>query len=236
MLDAIANRGIIPARVYWRKGLIMNIDILLMYVVVSFFYILSPGPAVFLAITNGMTQGGRALMVSSFGNIVALFILSAVSMFGLGAIFMTSATLFMAMKVVGALYLIYIGLKQFRNSRLIMIAKPDGMMVAPKSVAKLFRESFFLAITNPKPILFFTALFPQFLDLKSPLMGQFFVLTGIFMVLSFLVLCSYGMISRLARTWLSDQKRMAWFHRISGGLFILLGIGLMRLKRSVASF
>jgi threonine/homoserine/homoserine lactone efflux protein len=67
-------------------------------------------------------------------------------------------------------------------------------------------------------------------------MGQFFVLTGIFMVLSFLVLCSYGMISRLARTWLSDQKRMAWFHRISGGLFILLGIGLMRLKRSVASF
>ncbi|NVK17320.1 MAG: LysE family translocator [Methylocystaceae bacterium] len=214
----------------------MSLDILLMYFVVSFFYVISPGPAIFLAISNGMTQGGRAVVASTLGNVCALFILSAVSMFGLGALLMTSAVLFTGLKIIGALYLVYLGVKQFKTSRGLHLKTLSAQAVATKSYAKNFREGFFLAITNPKPILFFTALFPQFLDVSRPLEIQFFVLTGVFMCLSFFSLGSYGLISRLAKGWLSDQKRMQWFHRITGGIFIVMGLSLLKLKRTAAHY
>jgi len=212
----------------------MSLDIVLMYVVVSFFYIISPGPAIFLAISNGMTSNMKAVSLSSLGNISGLFILSAVSMFGLGALLMTSATMFLVVKVIGATYLIYLGVKQFRNSKSISFSNSDVQVLSRKK-RSIFYEGFWMAVTNPKPILFFTALFPQFLNLQSALMPQFFVLTGIFMVLSFLSLFSYGLISKMAKGWLSNQRRMAWFHRITGGIFIGMGLGLLQLKSSASN-
>ncbi|MDV7338962.1 LysE family translocator [Terasakiella sp. A23] len=213
----------------------MSLDVVLMYAVVSFFYVISPGPAIFLAISNGMTQSMRAVCMSSLGNIIGLFILSAVSMFGLGALLMTSATLFMAVKVIGAIYLVYLGIKQFKNSRAAKLAGMEGHALPRRSYGNVFREGFFLAVTNPKPILFFTALFPQFLNLESALMPQFFVLTSIFMFFSFFSLSSYGLVSKMAKGWLSDQKRMMWFHRITGGIFIAMGVSLLQLKRAASN-
>ncbi len=213
----------------------MTLEVILMYAVVSFFYVISPGPAIFLAISNGMTQSMRAVCMSSLGNIIGLFILSAVSMFGLGALLMTSATLFMGVKVIGAIYLVYLGIKQFKNSRAARFDDLEGGAQARRSYGNVFREGFFLAVTNPKPILFFTALFPQFLNLESALVPQFFVLTTIFMFFSFLSLSSYGLVSKLAKGWLADQKRMMWFHRITGGIFIAMGVSLLQLKRAASN-
>jgi len=212
----------------------MTIDILLVYCVVSFFYIISPGPAVFLAISNGMTIDMKAVSLSSFGNIVGLFILSAVSIFGLGALLMTSAALFMAVKIVGAGYLIFLGVKQFRNTKAILSTDLDAPVLSRKK-RSLFLEGFWMAVTNPKPILFFTALFPQFLNLETSLMPQFFVLTSIFMFFSFLSLFSYGLISKMAKGWLIDTNRMVWFHRVTGGIFIGMGIGLLQLKSGASN-
>jgi threonine/homoserine/homoserine lactone efflux protein len=207
----------------------LNLDIYIVYFFVAFFYIISPGPAIFLAIANGLTHSMKAVTISSFANILGLFILSAISISGLGVILTTSATLFMIVKIVGAFYLLYLGIKQFKN-----IGKAnfiDESIQKQKSSKEIFFESFFLAITNPKPIMFFIALFPQFLDTSYSIAPQFFILTSTFMFISFCSLCCYGYISKNAKKYLNDQNKMAWFHKITGGLFILMGIGLLQLKR-----
>ncbi len=214
----------------------MSLDIVLLYTAVAFFYVISPGPAVFLAISNGMTIHMKAVSFSSLGNIVGLFILSSVSMMGLGALVMASATLFMIVKVIGAGYLLFLGVKQIKNSkRALSYTDAEGAKKRDRKMFSVFNEAFFLAVTNPKPILFFTALFPQFLNLQSALLPQFFVLTGIFMTISFFSLLAYGFMSKVAKGFLMNAKRMQWFHRITGGIFITMGLGLLQLKRASAN-
>ncbi|MGB6327900.1 MAG: LysE family translocator [Halarcobacter sp.] len=208
----------------------MNHDILILYAFVSFFYIISPGPAVFLALTNGLVHNMKIVAVSSFANILGLFLLSSISISGLGVILTTSATLFMIVKIIGAVYLIYLGIKQFRNASSFKLENETS--IKEKSYKTAFYESFFLAVTNPKPIIFFIALFPQFLNLKSSIVPQFFIMTGIFMFFSFISLFIYGFIARAAKGWLKNKNTMIWFHRITGGMFIGLGLTLTQLRNT----
>ncbi len=207
----------------------MNLDVLIVYSLVSFFYVISPGPAVFLALANGMAQDMKVVSISSFGNIVGLFILSSISISGLGAILTTSATLFMMVKIVGAVYLIYLGIKQFRNARAISMTN-SNTKGSRRSNRSYFMESFLIAATNPKPIIFFIALFPQFLNLEAAILPQFLIMTGVFMFFSFCSLCSYGYLSKSAKHLFNNENRMKWFHKITGGIFIGMGVALFQFK------
>ncbi|MFT6202161.1 MAG: threonine/homoserine/homoserine lactone efflux protein [Candidatus Endobugula sp.] len=210
----------------------MTLETLLIYTVVSFFYILSPGPAVFLAMSNGLSHNMKVVAVSSLANILGLFCLSAVSIVGLGAILLSSSYLFLAVKIIGAVYLVFLGVKQFFIASRAAMIGTDEESSEHKKITAYFLESFILAVTNPKPILFFIALFPQFLQVNQAAAPQFFVLTSIFMVLSFFVLCSYGYISKSARALFKKATFVQWFHRITGGLFIVMGFSLLKLKSS----
>jgi len=210
----------------------MNIDTLILYTIVSFFYIISPGPAVFLALANGMGGNLKAVMLSSFGNILGLFLLSLISIIGLGALILTSSTLFLMVKIVGATYLIYLGLKQFKISKALSNPTEGTINKTKRTDVSYFTESFILAATNPKPILFFIAIFPQFLNVEVSLVPQFFTLTIIFMSISFLSLFSYGYLAKSAKNILSNKIGLKWFHRVTGGLFIGMGVGLLQLKNT----
>jgi threonine/homoserine/homoserine lactone efflux protein len=94
----------------------------------------------------------------------------------------------------------------------------------------VFLQGLLIALTNPKAILFFTALFPQFLRSDRALAPQFLILTSTFMVLSFTTLMTYGWLAHAASAWFADEGRSAWFNRCTGGLFLTLGLGLLRLK------
>ena len=210
----------------------MTVELLILYSVFSFFYIISPGPAIFLAISNGIARGLGSVFLSTAGNITGLFILSCISISGLGVVLTSSATLFLIVKVIGALYLIYLGIKQFRNVQIADPSSAQMIVSAPRSSRSFFQEGFLLALTNPKAILFFMALFPQFINVQEPLAPQFILLTAIFMCLSFLSLFSYGFIGKSARGLFTNQRAMTWFHRITGGLFIAMGVGLLQLKNA----
>lgn len=207
----------------------MNIDILWIYIVVAFFYITSPGPAIFLAICNGIRANMKIVFISSFGNILGLFILSTASILGLGILLTSYGTLFMIVKILGAFYLCYLGFKFIKNRAVLNLENLSESRCL-KSKKSYFYESFFLAITNPKPILFFTAIFPQFLDTKTDVLPQFFIMTTIFLFISFFSLCIYAFLANKSKTWLEDKNRMIWFHKITGGIFIGMGIGLLQLK------
>ncbi len=87
-----------------------------------------------------------------------------------------------------------------------------------------------VCVTNPKPIVFFTAIFPIFLNPTSALLPQFFVMTFTFMILSFMTLISFAYFAKYFKFWLSNEKRAMIFNRISGSIFIMLGFGLLRVE------
>ena len=211
----------------------MSLSAWIIFVAVALVAILSPGPAVFLAITNSVTFGWRRVTFSSLGNIVGLLVVSSVTMAGLGALLKTSALVFTAFKLVGAGYLIFLGLKQWgaRASIFTQVATPA---TAQRGNGELFRQGLLIALTNPKAILFFSALFPQFIRADQAVAPQFLLLTATFMSCSFTILMSYGLLAHSARTWFADGRRSSWFNRLSGSVFLLLGLGLLRLKTSRA--
>ncbi|MDP2562447.1 LysE family translocator [Psychrobium sp. 1_MG-2023] len=209
----------------------MNLDTLAIYCFVSFFYIISPGPAIFLAIYNGAVNGAKCVMVSAVGNILGLMCLSALSVTGLSAILLASSTLFMAVKVIGACYLIYLGVKQIRGSRQDK-NQQHALVNQPRALSSYFKEGLLVAITNPKPIIFFAALFPQFLDTTQPLPLQFIVMTFIFMAFSFLSLSTYGYLAQRAKGFLAKPNNVKWFQRITGGLFVGMGVSLFQIKNA----
>jgi threonine/homoserine/homoserine lactone efflux protein len=213
----------------------MDTHILLSYSAVAGIAILSPGPAVLLALRNGATLGLRAVIWSSLGNISGLFCLSAAAMLGLGLLLMSSALLFATVKILGALYLFYVGIRHLlgRSSAFQDTAQQQHYSARPGSLA-LYREAFLMAAFNPKPILFFTALFPQFIDASAPLLAQFFVLTGIFMLLSFATLIAYAMVAARARSLLAQAAFAKWLNRAIGMVFISFGTALLALRRPVA--
>lgn len=209
----------------------MNIDTLLLYIVVAFFYITSPGPAIILSIINGLRTNMKTVVITSFANSLGLFILSTASILGLGLILTTSSTLFMIVKTIGALYLIYLGIKFLRNRGGLNIDDNQEKSVE-KTQIKYFLEAFILAITNPKPILFFTAIFPQFLNVNTAITPQFFIMTGIFLFISFFTLCTYAYLAKRSKAYLQNKKSVNIINKVTGGIFIFMGIGLLRLKNN----
>jgi threonine/homoserine/homoserine lactone efflux protein len=156
-------------------------------------------------------------------------------MLGLGVLLMSSALLFGAVKLLGALYLFYIGVRHLlgRASVANQNDTKPGSAGAPSPV-RLYREAFLLATTNPKPILFFTALFPQFINAQASLLPQFFAFTGIFMGISFCTLIGYALIGARARTLFVTPHFAKWINRVVGAVFVSFGVALLSLRRTVA--
>ena len=209
----------------------MDISTWFLFIVVTSIMVISPGPAILLAITNSVTFGLRATFYSTLGNELGLLFISSIAILGLGAVLQTSTTLFLVLKTVGAAYLIYLGIKQWHSKVQLFSQSESSATTCHKSDRDAFIQGFLVAATNPKAILFFTALLPQFVNLNSPVLPQFAILIATFAFLSACALIAYGVIAHRAKKWLSTKKRVRWFNRVFGGLFITLGIGLSQLNQ-----
>ena len=180
-------------------------------------------------------RGGRRTppyVFTELGVAMLSSVLSAAATLGLGALLMSSARLFGLAKLLGASYLFYLGVRHlFRGAPPIADAGTvNGGTSSARRVAG-YREGLLLAVTNPKPILFFTALFPQFLNTRSPIFPQFLALTGIFMVLSFVTLITYASIARRARALLIRTRVADWINRTLGLVFIGFAALLLMYRR-----
>lgn len=212
----------------------MNVELLPAYFAIVVLAVLSPGPAILLAIRNVLRYGMGSAIWSSLGNILGLMMLSVAALLGVGAILQSSLWVFMAVKIVGALYLIFLGLRQLRSRGSVWLnAEDTGCVEALKTPSrfKLMTEAFLMAVTNPKPILFFTALFPQFLSLSQPLLPQFAGLTAILMAMSFFALMGYALLVSRSRDFLQQPIFSRWMNRVIGSAFVALGLSLLLIKR-----
>lgn len=204
----------------------MDVRQILTFSLIAWASIASPGPAVVLAIKNSLRQGLWAVFYGALGNICGLFILSLAAMQGVGMLLKTNPWFFTTLKAVGAFYLFYLGVQQF-SSQKILFSNKSSRSDQVRPFASLFKESFLLSLGNPKPILFFTALFPQFIKPDSSLSLQFLVLTGIFMFLSLMTLLGYGLASRKMINLLSQPRVATLTCRVIGLCFIGFSILLL---------
>jgi len=190
----------------------------------------TPGPGVLLAVSNSVSVGARRTVLSSLGNATGLFVISGIAMAGMGVVLAASAAAFTVLKIAGALYLVYLGIKQWRNKAgaLATAASPgsDGRATA----WRLFGQGLGVALTNPKAILFFTALYPQFVTPAAPVLEQFAVLTTTFTGFAMLSHAFYVLLARVLKQRLAGARAMRLFNYATGGVFIALGLSLLRLR------
>lgn len=153
-----------------------------MFVLVAVVATAIPGPAMLLVSSHSTGFGVAKTFFTIAGNVTGLTVLSTLSVLGLGSLLVHTPIAFTAVKIMGAMYLIYLGVNLWRKGLSPLNAKTDSKQ---KSVVSLYAQGVAVALSNPKAILFTTALFPQFIDPTTNVLPQFLLLVLTFISLSF---------------------------------------------------
>jgi threonine/homoserine/homoserine lactone efflux protein len=203
-----------------------------LFIVASIVLIVTPGQDMILVMSRSIAQGSAAGVATAAGVSVGLVGHTLLATLGLGAILRTSEWLFVALKLVGAAYLVYLGVQLLRSSRrdLAIIAGA----AAPRSLLRLFGDGALSNVSNPKIAVFYFAFLPQFVlpGALHPTLSVF-VLGLAFAALTFLVKGPVGLAAGLLSGWLRSHPRaLAWLYRCSGVVLIALGARLAFERRS----
>lgn len=200
----------------------------LLFIAVSILPAISPGPGVLLAISNSLRFGPQATLYSALGNSLGLTILGFVVVFGLAAILEVSAIAFTVIKIIGALYLVYLGVKLWRDGKAISL---PGDVMPSMSRGKLFRQAFLISITNPKALVLIAALFPPFIDRAQPLLAQAATMSFTYAGLCFANHLLLAFAGGKVRRFLSSETRILAVRRGLGATFIGFGAALAASSR-----
>jgi homoserine/homoserine lactone efflux protein len=208
----------------------MTWQIWLMFVMTEAVLSITPGPAVLYVLSQAIRRGPGKSVWASWGILSAnalYFMLSATS---LGAVIVASYKLFLVIKWLGAGYLVYLGVRSFfgKTSVLSLPESKDGLGSGPR----ILRDGFFLQAANPKAILFFTAILPQFIDTRHNIAFQILVLGISSILVEFAILFVYGQLAGRALSTARSPRFEKLTNRIAGSLLIGAGVGLARLRRT----
>lgn len=202
----------------------MDFNSWLLFASIAFVATITPGPAILLVTTHSVSYGARLSTATMLGNITGLFIMSLLSVMGLSALILHSAPIFWMVKLFGAGYLVFLGVKLWRQGfGLDEIVTPRSKGNAPHPpFRKLFGNGLLVALSNPKAIAFTTALFPQFISPDKPMAAQFAILILTFMFLSFACLFVYAL---LAAETKQRSSRVKLPSMVMSKMFSLMFIG-----------
>lgn len=199
---------------------------LLAFVVASAVVIAVPGPSVLFTITRSLTLGRRAGVATVAGNAAGVYLQVIAVAIGLGAVVERSATLYTLIKLAGAAYLVFLGVQAVRHRHALRDAL--GQSVHPKALRCIVQDGFLVGAMNPKPIVFFAAVLPQFVDRSAGGVPQQLLLLGaIFVGLGVLLDTGWAVAAGTARAWLVRSPRRLELIGGTGGVTMIgLGAGL----------
>ncbi|NUF13289.1 LysE family translocator, partial [Acinetobacter oleivorans] len=150
---------------------------LLVFITIAFLTLLSPGPGVLFTVTNSINYGVKTALFGISGLIIGMFVIAVISASGVGLIITSNPTIFTVLKFIGAFYLMYLGYKNFSKKSPSQDLITDQQSDKNVSKSRLFYQGLLASLLNPKTIVFFIALFPQFIDIKKEILTQFLVLS-----------------------------------------------------------
>jgi threonine/homoserine/homoserine lactone efflux protein len=200
-----------------------------LFIGVSWALILAPGPDMLYVITRGITQGRKAGMLSAVGVICGILVHTTAAAFGLTLILQTSAIAFLAVKYLGAIYLVYLGIKAWRDQGTFDL-QPSS---ASASLRRIFWQGVLSNVLNPKIAIFFLAFLPQFVDKGSSQVTLQMITLGLtFACFGFCFLLVVGYSSGTIGSWLTRRPQYTQLlQRFAAGILIALGIRLALTER-----
>jgi threonine/homoserine/homoserine lactone efflux protein len=201
---------------------------LVAFLLTVYVLILIPGPSVLFVVSRGVALGRRAALATVAGNAAGLVFQGTLVTIGVGSIVASSDAVFTALKLIGASYLVYLGVKNILERKALAEVFSPTAAAAPKTLGRIVREGFFVGATNPKGVLIFTAVLPQFIDRSQ---GhdtlQLATLGTICVVIALLSDGAWAIASGTARQWLGrSSRRLETMTGVGGAMLVALGFGL----------
>jgi threonine/homoserine/homoserine lactone efflux protein len=202
-----------------------SVETLLAFTLAGVILVIVPGPSVLFIVGRALAHGRRAALASVAGNTTGASLVVIVVALGFGAIAAQSAAVFTALKLAGAAYLVYLGVQTIRKRGEIVarLAKPTT-----PADRRMFLQGVIVGVTNPKVLIFFAAVLPQFVDTEagSPT-TQMLVLGLLFAIIAAALDTTWGLAAGTARTWFATSpNRLRWMGGVGGTSLIVMGAGL----------
>jgi threonine/homoserine/homoserine lactone efflux protein len=198
------------------------------YIVAAMVIILAPGPSVLFVIARAISWGRKVAVFTVAGNVTGSFILSVFVAIGLGPVLQRSDIAYAGIQWGGGLYLIYLGIDAIRHRELHAADMKNQGDSAP-TVARSIRDGFWVGSLNPKAMVFYAAVLPQFIDReRGSVTAQLIFLGAVFSILAFISDGTWGLLAGTARQWLAtDAKRLEKLRAGGGSIMIILGVAVL---------
>ncbi|MER6674746.1 LysE family translocator [Streptomyces sp. NPDC000983] len=201
-------------------------DRLLAFAAMSFLLIVVPGPSVLFVVGRALAQGRRAALTTVAGNTAGAYVLVLAVALGVGSVVERSVLLFTLLKLAGAAYLVYLGVRAWRDRGSLRSVFADDAATVAQGGLRTFWEGFAVGVTNPKTIVFFAAVLPQFVDRGAGHVTAQMLLLGL--VFNAIALASdsvWGLAAATARGWFArSPRRLSMVGGIGGMTMIGLGV------------
>lgn len=207
----------------------MDLGVWVAYFVATVILSLSPGPGVFSSLSSGLHHGLRKGLWNGVGMQAANLVLMGIVSVGLGAILLASEALFTAVKWIGVAYLVYLGISTWRAP---VRGFEDRAEAGEVTARAIFLRGFWVNLTNPKGIIFFAAVLPQFIDVARPQATQYAILAATTFVVDLVVMTGYTALAARVLRVMRDPSRLRWVNRTLGGGFVAAGVALASFRRA----
>lgn len=188
-----------------------------------------PGPAVLLVLSQALAHGTAKSVWSILGIVAANTVYFVLSATGIGAILIASYDLFFAIKWIGALYLIWLGISAFFSASHVSVEAASARLISGR---RMFANGMVLQLSNPKALVFFTALLPQFIDPHRPIWSQMLILALTSVVIEFFVQLLYATLAGRASMLAARPSFARLANRLAGGLLIAAGLSIAAVRRA----
>jgi threonine/homoserine/homoserine lactone efflux protein len=205
---------------------VVSVSNLLAFALASLILIAIPGPSVLFVISRAVALGRRAALATVAGNCAGVYCQVILVALGVGVLVERSAVIYNTIKLAGAIYLVWLGVRTFQKRR--SLGEALGEPRAPKSGRRILRDGFVVGLTNPKAAVFFAAILPQFVDTsRGHVPAQMLILGLVFVLIAMVVDSIWGLVAGTARERLvSSPRRLDAIGGASGVVLVGLGVGL----------
>lgn len=204
----------------------MELDLYLGFVAATTLLILMPGPMVALIVSNSVNHGLKTGLMTIVGSGAAMVVHLIGVCAGLATLLAAMGSAFFWLKWAGAAYLLYLGVRAL----MAPATAPDAPEAPKKSVQRTIAEAFFVALTNPKTLLFYAAFFPLFISPERPALPQLLVLSATFITIACVLDSGWALLANHARPLLMRAGR--WTNRVTGGVLILAAASLAAIRKA----